>query len=170
MNATGSSAGRAVRIYRAKKLTILLFFVAYSVVQCAGKVQSPRGEYFPVFGWSLFSEVVSPRWTVETEIVRIGDTVFPEPVNFFELGEHFKAARARSSNVRKVAVKFLNLRQEEPAAAEAMRRVFERTYLGDRQAVEYRLVLVTFDPIERWRTGAVLERRVLAQLKTDERR
>lgn len=155
------SKGGSIRVYRAKKFGILFFFIAYFVVQCAGQMNSSRGEYFPVFGWSLFTEVINPRWAVELEIIRIGDTVFPEPVNFFELKDYFSAAAARSSDVNKTAVQILNRLEREPEAAAALRRVFERRHFSDHAQVEYQFVIVKFDPIVRWRSGEVIERHVV---------
>lgn len=154
-------------VYRARKLAILIFFIAYSLVQCAGQYASSRGEFFPVFSWSLFTGAVNPRAELEIEILRIGETEFPEPVNYFDLDEYFERAKRRSSSVLKSAGRVLRRHHEDPAAAESDRRVFERAYLGDQALVEYQFVALTFDPVARWRTGEVIDRRVLARFSTE---
>lgn len=163
----GSPGGYAARIYKIKKITILMLFVTYAVVQCAGRVTSPRGEFFPVFSWSLFTSVVNPRWTLEIEVLRVGDTEFDQPVNFFELGEHFEFARRRSTDVRKSAMRVFSLSRQDPAVAESVRRTFEETYLSDKGPVEYQFVALTFDPLVRWRTGETIERHVVARFSTE---
>lgn len=163
-------AAHSLALYRFKKFAILLFFIAYSVVQCAGAVHSPRGEYFPVFSWSLFSTVKDVRRSLEIEITRIGDTTLPEPVNFFELDEHFAAAERRTSTVIKSAVRFAKVYRADPARGEAMRRVFEETYLSGPGRVDYQFVAVRYDPVRRWRSGEVIERDVLVRFSTEEAR
>lgn len=158
----------AIRAYRLKKTLVLLFFITYGLVQCAGQLTSPRREYFPIFGWSLFSTATNPDNSLEVEILRIGDTKFAEPVNFFELDAYFEAASSRSTNVLKSAGRVLNLHRGDPAAAEAARRVFEITYFGAQVTVDYQFVAVTYDPIERWRTGKVLERQLVGRFSTEE--
>lgn len=158
---------RRLGLYRAKKLAILIFFIAYSVVQCTGHYGSPNREFFPVFSWSLFTSVVNPRVDLKIEILRIGEVEFPEPINYFELSEYFDRAKGRSSSVLKSAHRVLRRYREDPAAAETDRRVFERAYLGDQRQVEYQFVVLTFDPVARWRTGAVIDRRVMARFSTE---
>lgn len=162
-----SSSGYAARFYKIKKLSIFVLFIMYAVVQCAGQLNSPRGEFFPVFSWSLFSGVINPRWTLEIEILRVGDIEFDQPVNFFELGEHFEFARSRSTDVRKSAMRVFRLSREDPAAAESARRAFEQTFLSDTGPVEYQFVMLSFDPLVRWRTGETIERHVVARFSTE---
>lgn len=156
--------------YQWKKLMIFLFFIAYTVISFNGYLYSLRGEYFPVFSWSLFSEVRNPAEKVEVEIIRIGDTEFSEPVNYFDLPEYFSSAAARSTNVTKAALRLMQLHLKDPAGSEQMRRVFEENYLDGNGTVAYRLVLVRFDPLERFRSGAVIGHLVLAEFVTEEAR
>lgn len=164
------STTRRNNLFQWKKLTIFLFFIAYSVISFNGYLYSLRGEYFPIFSWSLFSEVQSPAEKVEVEIMRIGDTEFAEPVNYFDLPEYFRGAAARSTNVTKAALRLMQLHLRDPAGSGPMRRVFEQNYLDGNGTVAYRLVLVRFEPLERFRSGAIIGRQVLAEFVTEEAR
>lgn len=164
-----SSTQRSITVYGLKKFAILFFFIAYFLVQCAG-TQTPRREYFPVFSWSLFSSVSNPWAALEIEILRVGETIFPEPVNYFELDQHFEPARRRSTDATKSAARMLWALKRDPSAAERAREAFEQTFLGGHDRVEYQLVGVRFDPLERWRSGALIERRVLERFSTEDSR
>jgi hypothetical protein len=47
----------SVRGYTVRKTLLIVFVAAYVAVAYAGGRHSPRGEYFPVFSWSLFTHV-----------------------------------------------------------------------------------------------------------------
>ena len=163
-----SLASGISQIYKAKKFAILLFFIFYTLVQCAGQFTSSRVEYFPVFSWSLFSEV--PRYwsAIEVEILRIDETEFQQPKNFFDLDEYFDHAKGRSSDVVKSAVQLARLHHRNPPEGERMRRTFEESYFSGHDVVEYQLVAVRYDPVLRWRTGEVVRRKVLARFSTED--
>jgi hypothetical protein len=66
--------------YLALKAAIALFVVAYAVVAHRGGIDSPRGEFFPVSNWSLFTAVHAKRGLLESYVHRIGEQTFAEPV------------------------------------------------------------------------------------------
>lgn len=161
------SGSSSLEGYRIKKFIILFFFLSYSVVQCAGQFGTTRGEYFPVFSWSLFSGVQNPTWALEVEVTRIGEIELAEPTNFFHLGEHFPDAKQRTSGLLKSVGRFYRLSHLEPEAARDMKRSIEQTYFPGHQRVEYQIVAVTFDPIKRWRTGEIQERTIVGRFSTE---
>ena len=157
----------SLRTYRFKKNLILCFFLMYTLVQCAGNNLSSRGEFFPVFGWSLFSHNINPAWTLELEITRIGELNLPKPMNFFELGDYFIMARSRSTLVTKNMRRIYHIYKTDPTTAASMLKEFERSFLNGYGRVDYRFVSVRFDSLVRWQTGEVIERNVVAQFSTE---
>ncbi len=136
------------------KLGIAAALIGYSVVAVAGNLFAPRGEYFPFFSWSLFSDVPAERSTFELYIVRIDDTAFDEPRNFFDLPEYFEAARRRSSTVSKATKGLGRALLWAPEDVAAVRAVFEEQLVREHAQVEYAIARVAYRPLDRWRTGA----------------
>ena len=102
------------------------------------------------------------------EIIRIGDTEFAEPVNYFDLHGYFRVSDNRSTAVRKAYRRLLNLYSKDAVEAERMRPGFESSYLSGHGPVAYRLVYLRYEPLARARSGEVLERKVLAQFSTEQ--
>lgn len=136
------------------KLGIALALAGYAVVAVAGNLLAPRGEYFPFFSWSLFSNVPTERSTFELYILRIDDTAFDEPTNFFALPEHFEAAQRRSSTVSKATKGLGRALVWAPDDVAAKRAVFEEQLVREHAQVEYAIARVAYRPLDRWRTGA----------------
>ena len=154
--------------YRLKQILIFVFFICYTFVGFGGYLYSPRGEYFPVFSWSLFSVVKTPWETVELEIIRIGDTEFAEPINYFDLHGYFRTSDDRSTAVRKAYYRLLKMYLEDAVEAERMRPGFESLYLSGHGPVTYQFVHLWYEPLARARSGEVLERKVFAQFSTEQ--
>ncbi|MDG1970440.1 MAG: hypothetical protein P8I56_05600, partial [Paracoccaceae bacterium] len=53
------------------KSAITIGLIAYAVIAVAGNHFAKHKEWFPVFSWSLFSEVYSYGWATRLEIVAI---------------------------------------------------------------------------------------------------
>ncbi len=93
-----------MRSYQARKWAVPTFIAIYVVVAVIGGMRSPRGEYFPVFNWSLFSYIAESRTLPEIYVTRIGDKSFVPAKPYSDLGEYFETARNRSTNVRKLLI------------------------------------------------------------------
>lgn len=156
--------------YQIKKLFIFIFFIIYTIVGFFGNRYALNGEYFPVFSWSLFSEVKNPWESVEIEIISIGEKEFSEPVNYFDLDGYFESSDARSTAITKASRRLLTLYSRDPTEAERMRIGFEQSFLSGRGAVTYQLVYLRYDPLVRIRSGEVIERKVLWQFSTEQAR
>lgn len=136
------------------KLGMAAALVAYSVIAVAGNLFAPRGEYFPFFSWSLFSEIPAKRSTFELYIIRVGDELFDEPRNFFDLSAYFEAAKRRSSTVSKATKRLGRALVWAPETIGAVRAVFEEQLVREHEQVEYVIARVAYRPLDRWRTGA----------------
>ncbi|MEL6518389.1 MAG: hypothetical protein AAFQ39_11775 [Pseudomonadota bacterium] len=143
----------------------LYFFCAYFCIQIAGKLYAPKGEYFPVFSWSLFSIVRDDVYDVLVEVERVGDTVYSPPQNYYELGEVFPAAQRRDSGVLKAA-RLLTDSRHLPEQFAEREQEFIASFFQVEESIDFRIVLIRFDPLERWHTGQVTEWRVVSTHST----
>ena len=138
--------------YTATKVALMVIAAVYTVVAVWGGRTSPRGEFFPVFNWSLFSYVDAYPLLAELHVISIGDKRFERPVNYFELSSFYEDARQRSSNVSKAIVRLhIALRLKDTAEAERLRKVIERTYLSGHGPVQYEIGSVRLTAVERWK-------------------
>ncbi len=144
------------------RAAVLIFFAAYCVTQYAGKRLSPKGEFFPVFSWSLFSTVSEFHTDIGVEIARLGDQRFDPPVNYYEFPQTFPYAANRDTAVGKAAYQLAGLPRTEADFA-AREIAFIQRFFPITDAVEFRIVALTYNPIERWRTGEIVERVVLSE-------
>lgn len=139
---------------------ISILLGAYVLVAVGGNLMHPQGEVFPVFSWSLFSQVHNPARGVELEILEIDGERFAEPRGFFTLPERFVHAARNNMDVNKAVVSFMTrLRAGEDTTR--LRRRIEAVYLGEAERVRWQVSVVAFDPLERHRSGAILGRHVL---------
>lgn len=141
------------RSYRFRSAALMTFFVCYVVVAVAGSNFATRGEFFPVFSWSLFSRVENPKVDWRVLIHRIGQERFDPPKNFYALTDRFPLARNRSTDASKTTRLFGYGIYHELDTVEETREVFEKRLFQDQPDVEYEMLLTRFDPLERWRHG-----------------
>lgn len=145
------------------KLGIAAALVGYAAIAVAGDRLAPRREFFPFFSWSLFSDVPAERSTFELYIFRVGDTTFDQPMNFFDLPDHFKASRVRSSTVSKATKSLGRALQWTRDDAEQVRAVFEGHLLREHAEVEYAIVKVVFRPLDRWHSGELEREKIVGR-------
>ena len=139
----------------------------YAVFAFFGGIFSSKYEVFPIFNWSLFTYVSDVRNFCEIEVTSIDGVSVKPPTRFYDLPDEFAAARTRSATVFKLLQKTCRAQlagQED--AFEAFREVLESSYLADREEVHYRLVIQTYNPIERWRDGSVIATELLGEYRT----
>jgi len=162
------NAAITLRGYFARKVAVAVFIVTYIIIAFLGGQHSRRGEYFPVFNWSLFTHVSSVRSLLELYVIQIGDEQFLEPIVYSELGAYFETARIRSTNVKKTLERMAHAaRAGDISGLDRIRSVLEKQYLSGRGIVRYEIHLVTFRPVERLRDGRVLERTLIARYTTE---
>lgn len=156
-----------LRNYNALKVVIAAFVACYGIVAYQGGARSERGEYFPVFNWSLFTYVSSVRGLLELHVKRIGDHEFEHPVNYFELDEYFHTASNRSTDLKKNLERLVRAKKRgDEAQVAALRKLIENRHLSGHGPVEYEIVYVVFSPVDRWKTGRVMRESVIAQWET----
>ena len=143
---------------RLRQNGFLLLFLTYILIASAGLKFHERREIFPFFSWSLFTFVTDKPWRYEIEISRIDDTLYDPPANYYDLSNVFPQARARSSNVWKAAASLAQATAKELPSLAQVRTTFENRYLSGTGSVDYRVVIVIYDPLERLRSGETLKK------------
>ena len=157
--------------YKAAQRLVPLLFVVYSGVAVAGGLWAPKGEVFPFFNWSLFTKVSDQRGICEVEILALDGVALETPTRFYDLPKRFAAAQQRSSSIVKLAVRMAKAhRAGDLERFDSLRDVLESSYLGEVDQVTYRLVVYRYNPIERWRSGAVQSAEVLGEFIVDRTR
>lgn len=153
--------------YRLRYALLFLFFFGYAAIALLGDRYSERGEFFPVFSWSLFSHATEYFLLLEVMVHRVGDREFDPPVRYSSLDSEFRLAH--SSDVGKTLHRYvmgLNGPEEE---VRARRRVVE-ALLFDGKPVEYELRRTLFKPLERYEKGTDINHWSLGPFTTEDRR
>lgn len=114
------------------------------------------GEVFPFFNWSLFSYSANLRTNYALRLLSINGHSLPSPRLYFDMKETFVHARQRDVNlskaVRTLVDALLAGDKEEVGRA---RGLIEQRYMADVSSAEYDIVDLTYDPIQRLRTGEI---------------
>lgn len=147
---------------RRLKTSVIVFFAAYLLVQAAGKLFAHQGEYFPVFSWSLFTDVRNERDAVSIEIIRIGDRTFDPAREYYKLPNISSYAAKRSPSPKKAAWSLVKARNDPVEFRNRLTR-FNAQFFDVSEEVEYQIVGLNFDPIERWKTGKVNRRWIVLE-------
>jgi hypothetical protein len=164
----GNLRSSARRRYRMRRLAAVVFLAAYAIVAWAGGNYSRRGEYFPVFNWSLYTQVSPIRSLYELYVVQVGDQTFDRPMLYANLAAYFNEKRVRSTNVKKTLQRMaLAAQAGDWDELERIRFVLENEYLSGRGIVRYEIHLTTFRPIERWRHNRLLRDELIARYTYD---
>ena len=126
-------------------------------------------ETFPFFNWKLFAS--APGAVVsrpEILVHAINGEALEPPVFFYALGDRFEAARGRDVRVSKTARQLARLHATDRSWARRLRRVIEETFMSEIATVDYALVMVYYDPLERFRSGRIRGMRELASFSKGE--
>jgi hypothetical protein len=141
--------------YRASRLLVWPAALSYALIALAAR---PSGEIelFPFFNWSLFTSAGQYRGDATLLIRSIDGHQLSSPRLFYDMKDTFAAARAKDSRLMKLIDLWSNkIRAGDEDAASAIRATVEKTFMADVGAVDYDLVIVTYDPIRRLHDGTI---------------
>ena len=137
--------------YRLLVRSICWFLVIYFVGGLLGAL-TPKHEIFPVSSWFLFPVTPNPDTKFALRLYRVeGKTL--EPPRFYEEADGI-VSDPRSIDVYE-AVQMLGKaerRGDLPVIARIRRIIDSNSVMPP---CRYELVTVTYDPVERWKTGEV---------------
>ena len=139
------------RAQRAVDIVLACLGAAFCVGLAAGTL-SEDGEYFPLASYSLFSIVPNVKKEYGVRIHEYGGRRV-EPAVLYQQADHL-GLEADSINafylVQRIGMAYARGRR---ASAERWRHLFERDFFYD--TVNYEIVLLRYDPLERWATGRI---------------
>jgi len=149
--------------YTARKFLLVAFVAAYSIVAAWGGAVSRRGEFFPVFNWSLFTHLYPMQELAELHVLRAGGEPIQGSTSYYDLHYLFESARVRSSLVAKTVSQLrYALLREDHLESERLRRIIETRFLGGQGRVEYEVRVVRFMAVDRWKHNRIIDQTVLA--------
>lgn len=127
-------------------------------------VAAPGFEVFPVFCWFLFPVVPGYEARYELTVTEAGGVRPDAPTDIQQLDE-FDDPKAMDLWVVTQRLGKAVARKDEAGVA-AARRLLEGSYLC--APSRYAMTELHFDPVERWRSGAVQSSRILASFSSTE--
>lgn len=139
------------RAQRAVDAVLILLGTAFCAGVAAGAL-SEDGEFFPLASYSLFSIVPGVKTEYGVRILEYGGRHIDPPLLYqkaSELGIECDSINAFYL-VQRMGMAYTRGRV---AAAERWRHLFERDFFND--TVQYEIVLLRYDPLERWATGRI---------------
>ena len=152
--------------YKAVRLFPLLVVGFYVFIAFYGARLDSRPEIFPFFNWSLFSSSSGDRNEYALRVRSIDGQALAKAQLFYDMKDTFTHARQRDINVSKVTQELGSaLHQNKPQLAYEKRRMIEERFMSDAHEVQYDLVMLHFDPIERLQTGKIRDERVVASYR-----
>jgi hypothetical protein len=156
------AADGAVRAYRRRQCW-LAAILAIQLVGGLAALAAPGQEIFPLFSWFLFPLTPqSPRTQAELQLMEYRGQRLDPPLPLATVREAVPAAQAPI--VFELGQKLaLALAVGDAAAVERLRHTLESAL--NPGPGRYRLAEVTYDPIERYRTGAVLQVRPMREFQ-----
>lgn len=151
---------------RARRWWLVLILVVYFFAGAASQKLVPGvDEIFPFFGWSLFSKVPARADTYTVLIDQHRGRQLEPPVDLQHAPETM--VTGNRSIARKVIQKLGDAQTRgETSEVVRLRRLLEQNYL--RGKAHYEIVFERYQPLEKWRTGASLERRSLGSFQSGE--
>lgn len=138
---------------------IVVAVLVYGTVAIVGR-WTALGEIFPFFSWDLFTVIPGQEVRATIYLVAVDGREFEEPLPFFET-EHVRGSRV---TVSRLAGQLTEALRRDPNRASVLREGLEGNHLPRR--VEWSLVHERFDPVERWRSGELLDAWEVARFST----
>lgn len=135
--------------YRNCRAWVTLFLAGYFVLGLA-TLALPRGEVFPCYSWFLFELVPGRESQYAVRLREVHGQKLAEPV-LFQDAEDFVAEPHNvmmRDLVQQLGAEVEKGRMDEQVR---LRRVMEKDYLPT--PCRYELVVLTYEPLIRWRTG-----------------
>ncbi len=121
-----------------------------------GPLGANRSEVFPFFNWSLFTNAAgTQRYDYAIYIEKLDHEPLQTPTLVYELKEQLKGVSV-GINLRKATVMLAtSIVTNDSKKARDVRKMIERTYLKGPEQLTYSVRLITYKPLERYRTGKV---------------
>jgi len=136
--------------YRFWKRAVAVLLAGYFVGGFAS-FPLPNRELFPVFSWLLFAETPGTRTAYGLRFTAAGGVIFPEPVPHTQ-AYHLMLFGAGVSGHQQIQL--LGRALEENNADAVATSLEQLEGMFTEAPLTFQLVRETFDPIEKWKSGA----------------
>jgi hypothetical protein len=141
--------------YRARAIALPFLLMTYFLLALIG----PRDghlEFYPFFNWSLFSLSTPVRSDAVLVVRSIDGQTFERPKLFFDMADTFAAARSDDAVLPKMLDDLIRAKWSGDISRVAeLRRVIEQRFLVEAANVEWSAAVAVYDPIVRYRSGAI---------------
>jgi len=153
--------------YRLRRSLAGVCVAAYAVIAIAMK---PAGaiEFFPFFNWSLFSYSSDQRSDITLQVTEIDGVPITPPRLFYDMKDRFAAARNKDPRLMKLLDRWsYAIWTNDAATADHLRAVVEKNFMQEAQAANYDIVLLTYNPVRRLRTGEIERLQVIGSFEKE---
>ncbi len=132
-------------------LAAYVLIATIAAFRITGPTTHPKGELFPFFTWSLFSDVRDQRVEYRIVMLSLNGQTFDDPQDMRDIHTlpSFSDSRALGYKALQGIGRDLRLQTED---VHERRRHFEGRYFG-RHAVEYQVMRHVYNPLQRWHDG-----------------
>ncbi|HVR96710.1 MAG TPA: hypothetical protein VMW27_08860 [Thermoanaerobaculia bacterium] len=156
---------RASGLRRLRRQLAILILVYCFAGAASQKLVPGVDEIIPFYGWSLFSKVPNEDSRYTLLILRHKRRKLKPPVSFMHAPDTIVTGNRYTG--RKVIQRLGKaVERGDKARAADLRHLLETSYLNGR--VHYELVFERYDAVQKWKTGADLEKRSLGRFTSGE--
>lgn len=135
--------------YRNCRVWVTLFLVGYFVLGLS-TLALPHGEVFPCYSWFLFALVPGRESQYAVRLLEVRGQKLAEPVLFQDADDF--VAEPHSVVARDLVQRFgVAVEKGQTEEQQRLRRLMEKNFLPT--LCHYELVVMTYEPLTRWRTG-----------------
>lgn len=149
------------KAYTLRRVMIPLVAFGYAVTAIFLKPET-NVELFPFFNWSLFSQSAALKSDAAVLVRMIDGQIIDPPMLYYAMPDTFEGAK-RSAQLLKASQRMARaFMADDDVTLEATRRIIEDISMREAGEAQYDLAIITYDPIDRLRTGALQSMHVLS--------
>jgi len=162
------SATQSFTRYRMSRLYIPLFIAGYIGLANMNPPQY-KTEIYPFFNWSLYSHSSAPIVTrIELKVLSINEEMIDPPERYFSLKSQFHSASQQDSRLIKLLRNmYTALENNDTKQLAAIRSIVESHFLTEANTADYKLVKLTYDPLDAIVTGDYIDSATLRQFRKE---
>jgi hypothetical protein len=151
----------SLRAYRRRATLIPVLLLAYPLLAVLGP-RHGRAEFYPFFSWNLFSHSVPIRNDAVLLVKEVDGASLERPTAFYDLGHFFAAAKSKDIRLAKMIDNLVYAeRVGDQALSDRLLEVIRSTFLSEAKSAVFEIAVITYNPVERYRTGKITGVKVL---------
>jgi len=147
--------------YHWRTMLVAALLILYPYLALFGPYKG-RTEFYPFANWTLFPRAQNTASDVVLLVKSIDGRLLPTPTLFFDLDDRFAAARRKDVTLAKLLATFVRAETAgDTARRERLLHVVRTRYLTEAETVAFDIARIRFDPVERYRGGAIMKTEIL---------